>query len=109
MHRCSACAMTCNALPNLTTNLLCPESTIRYADVPWILAAEEPKQEELQRVVLYGGCGFLVLYGGCGFLVLYGGCGSHCPRGIFAVAPSPFAPPLCHRACSSAHAAGATI
>jgi len=37
----------------------CPlpaESTIHYADVPWILAAEEPQQAELQRVVLYGGC-----------------------------------------------------
>lgn len=31
------------------------ESTIHYADVPWILAAEEPKLEELQRVVLFGG------------------------------------------------------
>ena len=37
-------------------SLLAPaESTIHYADVPWILPAEEPKQEELQRVVLYGG------------------------------------------------------
>lgn len=34
-----------------------PESTIHYADVPWILPAEEPKQEELQRVVLYGTSG----------------------------------------------------
>lgn len=32
----------------------CAEATIQYADVPWILPAEAPKQEELQRVVLYG-------------------------------------------------------
>ena len=39
-----------------TFNCLLPaESTIHYADVPWILAAEEPQQAELQRVVLYGG------------------------------------------------------
>ncbi|PRW57890.1 NF-kappa-B inhibitor 1 isoform A [Chlorella sorokiniana] len=34
-----------------------PESIVHYADVPWILPAKEPKQEELQRVVLYGTSG----------------------------------------------------
>ncbi|KAL4433907.1 hypothetical protein ABPG75_000348 [Micractinium tetrahymenae] len=34
-----------------------PEAPIAYADVPWILAAENVPQEELQHVVLYGTSG----------------------------------------------------
>ncbi|PSC73049.1 NF-kappa-B inhibitor 1 isoform B [Micractinium conductrix] len=34
-----------------------PEAVIAYADVPWILPAENAPQEELQRVLLYGADG----------------------------------------------------